>query len=73
MNKKIITLLAAAIISAGYSLASLMDYDQAVADERNYCEMVSGGNWPDYQGNFDRICHGYSKPANSYQGGPGRE
>lgn len=29
-----------------------MDYEDAQAEEVNYCEMVKAGHWPDYRGTY---------------------
>ena len=33
-----------------------MDYEDAKAEEANYCEMVKAGHWPDYQGTYRSEC-----------------
>lgn len=33
-----------------------MDYEDAKAEEANYCEMVKAKLWPDYRGTYRREC-----------------
>lgn len=33
-----------------------MDYEDAQAEEANYCEMVKAGHWPDYRGTYRAEC-----------------
>ena len=41
---------------AAYSLVSNMDFEDALNQERHYCQMVREGVWPDYQENYDEVC-----------------
>lgn len=36
---------------------SSSDYDDQAAQQYEYCEMVKGGFWPDYEGTFSRDCN----------------
>lgn len=49
----------AAILAALVLLLGLMghmDYEDAKAEEANYCEMVKAGLWPDYRGTYRDEC-----------------
>ena len=49
----------AAIIAALvllFGLVGRMDYEDQLAEQANYCEMVKAGFWPDYQGTYRREC-----------------
>lgn len=37
-------------------LMGRMDYEDAKAEEANYCEMVKAKLWPDYRGTYRREC-----------------
>ena len=39
-----------------FGLAGAMDYEDAKAEEANYCEMVKAGLWPDFRGTYRREC-----------------
>ena len=39
-------LLVSAFVAFGYGQTGASDYEQAVADEAFYCQMVSEGAWP---------------------------
>jgi len=50
------------IICAGLTLlvlvciVSSMDYNDQLASQELYCEMVRSGAWPDFKGLYDEIC-----------------
>ena len=37
-------------------LMGRMDYEDAKAEEANYCEMVKAGFWPDFNGTYRDEC-----------------
>jgi hypothetical protein len=37
-------------------LMGRMDYEDAKAEEANYCEMVKAKLWPDFRGTYRREC-----------------
>ena len=39
-----------------FGLVGAMDYEDAQAEEANYCEMVKAGHWPDYRGTYRAEC-----------------
>lgn len=39
-------------------LVGTMDYQDAQADQDEYCDMVASGAWPDYRGDYERVCAG---------------
>lgn len=49
ISRKTKRLLAAAILVAGYLLASNMSYEDDLAEFERYCEMVDAGHWPDFK------------------------
>ena len=42
------------------------DYKAELEDQRIYCENVSDGTWPDYQGNFKVDCKQYKAPQKKF-------
>lgn len=51
MNRKTITTAAAiAVLLLAYGIVGMMDYEDAVAADKRYTEMVCAGIWPDYDG-----------------------
>lgn len=38
-----------------------MSYEDALAEEREYCENVIEGVWPDFRGEYENICKKYEK------------
>jgi len=36
-----------ALLVGGYGMASSADYEQEIADQALYCQMVTDGAWPD--------------------------
>lgn len=50
MNRKTITTAAAiAALLLAYGIVGTMDYEDAVAADQRYTEMVCAGVWPDYE------------------------
>jgi len=41
---------AAVVMLSGFFWANSMDYEDALADEAAYLDMVCAGSWPDYKG-----------------------
>jgi hypothetical protein len=41
---------------AALNLAGEADYQEALRQEKEYCEMVAAGTWPDYENKFDKVC-----------------
>lgn len=50
------TLLALVAVLLLLGLTGHMDYEDAKAEEANYCEMVKAGHWPDYRGMYRSEC-----------------
>lgn len=50
------TLLALVAVLLLLGLMGHMDYEDAKAEEVNYCEMVKAKLWPDYRGTYRREC-----------------
>ena len=46
--KHIATAAAIATLLLAYGIVGTMDYEDAVAADRHYAEMVCAGYWPDY-------------------------
>ena len=46
--KPIATAAAIATLLLAYGIVGTMDYEDAVAADRHYAEMVCAGYWPDY-------------------------
>lgn len=44
------------VILALFGLVGQMDYDDAVDQQAQYCEMVKAGHWPDYRGTYRAEC-----------------
>lgn len=36
--------------------AAHLDAEDAARDDAVYCQMVSDGYWPDYRGDFEKVC-----------------
>ncbi|WZB35724.1 hypothetical protein FtMidnight_44 [Enterobacteria phage FtMidnight] len=43
-----------------FGIVGNMDYEDALLEEKRYCENVAEGVWPDYKGIFEAVC----KPTN---------
>ena len=39
-----------------FGIVSQMDADDADNEQTHYCEMVTGGYWPDFKDIFDEVC-----------------
>ena len=50
------TLLALVAVLLLLGLMGHMDYEDAKAEEANYCEMVKAKLWPDYRGTYRSEC-----------------
>jgi len=49
MNKLLLTAVIATILAHLVIWASSMDYEDQLAEDRNYIYMVCEGHWPDYR------------------------
>lgn len=64
MKSKLLGLLLAGAAFAAFGLVGTMDYEDAVSEQKHYCEMVDEYNrtngqagWPDYEGTYTRYCN----------------
>ena len=39
-----------------FGLVGSMDYDDQLAETKNYCDNVAAGVWPDYKENAAEVC-----------------
>lgn len=39
-----------------FMLASISDFEEELAQQKQYCEMVESGAWPDYRENYEEMC-----------------
>jgi len=53
-------LLLGVFIAFAFGAAMTMSYDDAVADQAEYCGMVESGAWPDFRG-VGEACKGESR------------
>lgn len=51
---KAVALLAGLLLVFG--LAGNWDYEDAVRQDQEYCDMVKHGLWPDYRGDYCQTC-----------------
>lgn len=42
-----------ALLILAFGIVGQMDYEDAIAEEHRYCEMVRGGHWPEYKPEVD--------------------
>ena len=49
-------ILVALVLLALFGIVGAMDYEDEVAAQEHYCEMVKAGHWPDYQGTYRSEC-----------------
>lgn len=63
MKSKLLGILLAGAAFAAFGLVGTMDYEDELAGQDRYCEMVkmyrdSNGEkgWPDYNGNYNQAC-----------------
>lgn len=49
-------IIVALALIAGLAWASGEDYREALRDQREYCENVRTGYWPDYRGTYEQEC-----------------
>ena len=61
------------ILLLAFGLAGTWDYEDALRQQKEYCEMVSLGVWGDYNGNYDEICKGEHDPQASPTKSEGEE
>lgn len=58
-----VALIAACLVVLG--IVGQMDYEDALAEEANYCKMVRDGVWPDYDGIYEKVCKKYELVVDS--------
>lgn len=55
-TKELKLLFGITVLVLGFLYASKMAYEDELFFEKNYCEKVSTGAWPDYNKNFAYVC-----------------
>lgn len=62
MKRNVKVLLIAAALIVLFGIVGRMDYEDALAQQRLYCDNVANGVWPDYEGSFKAECGGEEPP-----------